>query len=478
MCSYYEYNKCGITAKIYCFNDYFIILKGTSISSWDNNYNDTAERRFYRQFVENNFTTRDLAFQSLSSVNSFIYGKPCDIKTTTRYNETSDFNDVNRFEEAIKFRKNCSKEVKDLYYTSIREENSMEKKDIENYFSGLSLEKRLNLGCTLQESSKAEIFADIFTSRLTDAITSILNDVINIRLSKDNSINFLEPYSNRVELVDKNSEDYKKSLSILSRVFNQNDLISICDTLKYSGVYLAGEAGIGKGMIANNIGALLVEQNDIYNSYAKVFVNCHEAINIAQVSWGTGMNNVEYLGAFYTAFKYAEEHPDCAVVLVLDEINRCKWEELLGAVFELTSSKIDNSHCYMNNGVKLTYLSNIYIIATGNVGVSFKTGKIDDSGFNDRFQYIKLSGLFDSIDYIKSYSKNAVSELNTGLSEKDIFKVLEDVYYAIEDNQRVCRSVSLRKMNNLVCICKSVEEFDNGVKHLFNESTRKDLGWR
>lgn len=333
-----------------------------------------------------------------------------------------------------------------------------ERKDIASYYSGLSSEEKLSLANILEIKAKAEIFSSV--------------------LNKDDSIKFLEPYASRVELFDRDSEDYKKSLSILSRVFNQNDLISICDTLKYSGVYLAGEAGIGKGMIANNIGALLVEQNDIYNSYAKVFVNCHEAINIAQVSWGTGMNNVEYLGAFYTAFKYAEEHPDCAVVLVLDEINRCKWEELLGAVFELTSSKIDNSHCYMNNGVKLTYLSNIYIIATGNVGVSFKTGKIDDSGFNDRFQYIKLSGLFDSIDYIKSYSKNAVSELNTGLSEKDIFKVLEDVYYAIEDNQRVCRSVSLRKMNNLVCICKSVEEFDNGVKHLFNESTRKDLGWR
>lgn len=335
--------------------------------------------------------------------------------------------------------------------------NLNERKDIIDCLLGLRPEERLSLGTILESSAKADIFSRA--------------------LNKDDSIKFLEPYADRVEKFNRDSEDYNKSLKLLSRVLNQNDLVNICDTLKYSGVYLAGEAGIGKGMIANNIGALLVKQNDSYNSYAKVFVNCHEAINVAQVSWGTGMNNVEYLGAFYTAFKYANEHEDCAVVLVLDEINRCKWEELLGAVFELTSSKNDSSHCRMINGDNLTYSSNVYIIATGNVGVSFKTGKIDDSGFNDRFQYIKLSGLFDSIEYIKSYSENAVLKFKPSLSKEAISKVLEDVYHAIEFDKRVCRAVSLRKMNNLVCSCKSVEEFDDGVKHLFNENTRKDLGW-
>ena len=509
MCEYYEYSKCGLIEKIYTLNGYYIILKGTTVNNWTSGYKDTNERMFYRQFVESGFLTRDLAFESLSGVTSFIYGKPCDIKTTITTHGVSDFSDINRLKEAINFRlsscslikgTNTSKSrktksstnpdrVKDslvrknellasdvleekefnlskdnessLYNKEIREEKDMDSnvsKDIISYCSGLSCEEEFSLATMLKLNAKAKFFS------------SVLN-------KKDDSINFLEPYANRVEKFNRDSKEYNESLKLLSRVLNQNDLVNICDTLKYSGVYLAGEAGIGKGMIANNIGALLVEQNDKYNSYAKVFVNCHEAINIAQVSWGTGMNNVEYLGAFYTAFKYAEEHRDCAVVLVLDEINRCKWEELLGAVFELTSSKIEKSHCRMINGVDLTYLSNVYIIATGNVGVSFKTGKIDDSGFNDRFQYIKLSGLFDSIEYIDSYSKNAVLKFKPSLSKENISKVLEDVYNSINDNQKVCRAVSLRKMNNLVCSCKSVEEFDDGVKHLFNENTRKDLGW-
>lgn len=522
MCEYYEYSKCGLIEKIYTLNGYYIILKGTTVNNWTSGYKDTNERMFYRQFVESGFLTRDLAFESLSAATSFIYGKPCDIKTTITTHGVSDFSDINRLKEAIEFRlsscslikgTNTSKSrktksstnpdrVKDslvrknellesdsleekvgvvsndvleekefnlskdnessLYNKEIREEKDMnlnERKDITGHFSGLSPEEEFSLATMLELNAKAKFFS------------SVLN-------KKDDSISFLEPYANRIEIFNRDSTEYNESLNLLSRVLNQNDLVNICDTLKYSGVYLAGEAGIGKGMIANNIGALLVEQNDKYNSYAKVFVNCHEAINIAQVSWGTGMNNVEYLGAFYTAFKYAEEHRDCAVVLVLDEINRCKWEELLGAVFELTSSKIGSSHCRMINGVELTYSSNVYIIATGNVGVSFKTGKIDDSGFNDRFQYIKLSGLFDSIEYINSYSKNAALELKPSLlEEKDIYKVLEGVYHAIEFDKRVCRAVSLRKMNNLVCSCKSVEEFDDGVKHLFNENTRKDLGW-
>lgn len=109
MCEYYEYSKCGLIEKIYTLNGYYIILKGTTVNNWTSGYKDTNERMFYRQFVESGFLTRDLAFESLSAATSFIYGKPCDIKTTITTHGVSDFSDINRLKEAIKFRlSSCS----------------------------------------------------------------------------------------------------------------------------------------------------------------------------------------------------------------------------------------------------------------------------------------------------------------------------------------------------------------------------------
>lgn len=85
------YVKCGRTIPIFESScGLFYISKDTIIPNWDDYYSQTEESLRNRCFVEHNKTNSWLHFNSLSATTSFLYGKPCDIKTTIKVSQVLD----------------------------------------------------------------------------------------------------------------------------------------------------------------------------------------------------------------------------------------------------------------------------------------------------------------------------------------------------------------------------------------------------
>lgn len=307
---------------------------------------------------------------------------------------------------------------------------------------------------------------------------SIASELSGLVLNENSEITYIEPYKDSLIVIQRDSAEYKNALSDLRLILNYNDVYKAVDLLKTRGVCLTGKAGIGKGIIANNIGAEILWDDERYDSYANLVVSCASSINPNNVSWGTGMNNVEVLGAVYTASKYASKHPNTAVVLVLDELFDCDWKSVLGKALEMLSDKTRSTSSVMTNGETIKYESNLFVVVTGNSGEGF-TRAIDDERFNTRFVGVSLSGLFDSMDTVKKY----VTYMSTLTEDKvkiDTFsKVLVDTFETLSefDNGKVSKVVSLRALNNLVVTCSNVQEFEDSLHNLFSTTDRKALGW-
>ena len=80
------YIKCGNTIPIFELgSNSFYISVDTPIPDWDDYYVQSKQLEFNRCHVKNGKTTNWVSFSSLSSATSFLYGKPCDIKTTINY---------------------------------------------------------------------------------------------------------------------------------------------------------------------------------------------------------------------------------------------------------------------------------------------------------------------------------------------------------------------------------------------------------
>lgn len=80
------YVKCGNTIPIFELNsNSFHISVDTPIPDWDAYYAQSKQLEFNRYRVKDGKTTNWISFSSLSSATSFLYGKPCDIKTTIRF---------------------------------------------------------------------------------------------------------------------------------------------------------------------------------------------------------------------------------------------------------------------------------------------------------------------------------------------------------------------------------------------------------
>lgn len=306
---------------------------------------------------------------------------------------------------------------------------------------------------------------------------SIMSELTGLLPSVDSEVKHIEPYRNSLVLVNKDSEEYKTALSNLGMILSTKDVYKVVSTLKTRGVCLAGKAGIGKGIIANNIGAEIVWGSDYYESYANLVVSCASSINPNNVTWGTGMNNVEVLGAVYTASKFAKDNPKTAVVLVLDEILECDWKSVLGKSMEFFSDKTRCTSATMTNGEVICYEPNLYVLATGNAGTGYNRGSFEsDERYATRFVYVPLTGLFESEETITTYLeyvKTIVSD------DKFVFieSALMYVFGLISDiGSSVSRTVSLRALNASALTCDSYEDFLKSVYMLFTKEDRKVLG--
>lgn len=339
--------------------------------------------------------------------------------------------------------------------------------EIVDFFKSNAL---LSLGTA--EITKASIIGQSIVKGIVAELPKLL-PIIN------SEIKYNEPCRKSITLIERGSDKYTEALSSLSMILNYDDIYRAITLLKTRGICLSGKAGIGKGLLANNIGAEIVRSNEHYDSYANLVVSCSSSINPNNVTWGTGMNNVEVLGAVYTASKYASEHPNTAVVLIFDELFDCDWKSVLGKALELFSDKTRGTYSVMSNGETIKYENNLFVIATGNAGEGYGHASVDDERFKTRFVDVQLTGVFQSKRTLEKYSEYICNLLGDEDKAGEYYNVLLDIFTLIEDigDEKVCRTISLRALNNLVVTASTVDEFTTGVHRLFTQSDRKGLGW-
>lgn len=479
----------------------FIVLKGTIIKEWHSSSLPSLEVKKASLFVDSNgVLNKDISFTSLSTASGFIIGFPSDIKS--RFINSYDFCAKNsdmgkRYIEAINL-KSCTALVdlkEDKQVSNVANEDFTNKCDSDEYsldkINSYSLEEchkmveeylKPLLGIVnckaidviIRGSSEATLkgILEQLPSTLSESIKSDLKSIIDNCFSKlesnKNGIVFQEPTAQRLVIVEKGSNEYNEAISNLNKILNPADIETVVDELKLGSVFLQGSAGIGKGFIAENIGARLIDEG--YGSYAKLVFNCSSASNPNEATWGTGMNNVEILGATYTACRYASDNPNTAVVLIFDEILKSDWEKLIGKAMELFSDKKRHTYAVMNNGKTIRYESNLFVIFTGNVGSGFKQGGIMDASFNDRVTYVTLTGLFNSSDSVERYIQNMCVP-------SDYADVLRDIYAQVSENGKVSSYISLRNLEKRITSCKDVDTFRDEVYKLFSSKDRKSLGW-
>lgn len=279
------------------------------------------------------------------------------------------------------------------------------------------------------------------------------------------------------DLVTKQSSDYANAIRKLANVCPK-DITNILEELKYAGVYLSGPAGIGKGYIAGSIGARLLDEG--YDGYKNFITYFSETTNPAYVTYGSLVKGSECIGLIPQAFKYANEHKNIAVVIILDEINRSDYMAILANVFELISHKqmrdndLDTSYMTLLDGTKIEYTKNIYIIATGNTGDNYKTADAtaNDTGFADRFTKVELTGVFSSLarvdEYFKYIKDNHMSKLSdSNLNDVcDLLKSDIDDYNSNNPKNKWNGIVSYRDLGRLMDKVEDEDTLYNEIKKL------------
>ena len=144
-----------------------------------------------------------------------------------------------------------------------------------------------------------------------------------------------------------------------------------------------------------------------------------------------------HVGVLIGAMKLAEEHPESAFVVILDEINRCEAQKLMGSVFGLLGlGKNSGEHQYFEDiKTNVTYPSNLYLIATSNSEIDTKevnkVVSVTEEAFQERFSKYDLGTIFDSNTSFEKFKAYLLSR-NSGIINKEAVKIVNkclDVVY-------------------------------------------------
>lgn len=171
---------------------------------------------------------------------------------------------------------------------------------------------------------------------------------------------------------EKQRRAIEKALSEISdsEVHNEEDDIKdLLEKRKY--IVLQGAPGTGKTYTALNI----AKDNKKYNQ--TFFEQFHAETTFSDFVYGIepniskGMSQPQFkakTGILYQAVKYAIEHEDKKVLLIIDEINRANLSNVLGPVFYLFEYQTGERSVKISVGdMELTQLpDNLYVIATMN----------------------------------------------------------------------------------------------------------------
>lgn len=453
------YVKCGRTIPIFeSDNNLFFISKDTIIPDWDDYYNQTEDSKKRRQFVEQGKTSCWIPFDSLSTAISFLYGKPCDIKTTIKTSqEITDF-DVKVIENSIvnnfsiyETAKNgglCSNllDTKSIVDALLEKSNKVkgEKKiGMKNEdLVGLSATEKIGAGEALVVSGKSEILAK--------ALAKAFEPLLGV----DDTAKIIRRYEVSFNYYNKDNIDSLFSLSNSMKVLYEK-LYNFLTLVSYrQPVYLLGEAGVGKNVleeqiikgIAEKYGAFVASfdfdtsttqanttmstspltDNEIYGIYVEAIIKANEEYFASS----TEDERKAKLSFDLEALKNSTYEPSCNQVIVLgNEFSRQRGDTLAKLL-----SFLSNRGAEINIGGKIYYNTpNLLLFFNGNTVVEGRVvgGNIlSDKAWGSRLYMYEMTGIF----YLSPKTHKVMTDIYESLKDDETlseeFKVKLDAVYS------------------------------------------------
>lgn len=453
------YVKCGRTIPIFeSDNNLFFISKDTTIPDWNDYYNQTEDSKKRRQFVKQGKTSCWIPFDSLSTATSFLYGKPCDIKTTIKTSqEITDF-DVKVIENSIvnnfsiyETAKNgglCSslldtKSIVDVLFEKSNKVKGEKKIGMKNEdLVGLSATEKIGAGEALVVSGKSEILAK--------ALAKAFEPMLGV----DNTAKIIRRYENSFNYYNKDNIDSLFSLSNSMKVLYEK-LYNFLTLVSYrQPIYLLGEAGVGKNVleeqiikgIAEKYGAFVASfdfdtsttqanttmstspltDNEIYGIYVEAIIKANEEYFASS----TENERKAKLSSDLEALKNNTYEPSCNQVIILgNEFSRQRGDTLAKLL-----SFLSNRGAEINIGGKIYYNTpNLLLFFNGNTVVEGRVvgGNIlSDKAWGSRLYMYEMTGIF----YLNPKTHKVMTDIYESLKDDETlseeFKVKLDAVYS------------------------------------------------
>lgn len=430
------YIKCGNTIPIFelCSNSFHISVD-TPIPDWDDYYNQSKQLEFNRYRVKDGKTTNWISFSSLSSATSFLYGKPCDIKTTIKFSrDLSDDEDtllscyylLNRVSIYDIIYESEESFVDVLWKSSINENTIKEdymNMQVEDLFN-LSVDKKIGAGEALVLSAKSEIISKALAKEFAEVLKP-LSSTSDDELTQKTFVPVFTDVSHSDSLDMENANACIRSI--------KRNLIPV----------LVGEAGCGKTYTAEHLGEKLLETFGKEGQTLKQTKICCSGIPYNEF-WGS-YDAVSHMctGSFKYIWKEAENNSDTLYYVILDEmLDMTDIRQTFGGAF----ADLDNLP------------NNLFIVATGNIGVWEAGGAtyrkmLDDDGIDqNRFNLIPVHNIFENLDSVE-----AQLYLSSFDKDSERFKAIMKV--ATSDTSKV---LSPRKFRNMMQL--SDEEYKEDIE--------------
>ena len=229
------------------------------------------------------------------------------------------------------------------------------------------------------------------------------------------------------------NKDHRKAVSEALEPFLKTETIdeseevqNLLNERKY--IVLQGPPGTGKTRTAKSVADKIRAKT--------FFTQFHAETNYSDFIYGirpdTENNELRYkenLGSFSEALKYAVEHINERVILIIDEINRANLSNVLGPIFYLFEHKMDVSNVEIEiaHNFKLTRLpENFSVIATMNT--ADRSLAVVDFALRRRFAwYSKTPKIIDGTSKrLENVSVNKITEEEFFFKED--FAVIEEIF--------------------------------------------------
>lgn len=267
---------------------------------------------------------------------------------------------------------------------------------------------------------------------MTEKVVDPLLEGISMFMHQDKTSNWVRPFRNSFIELDDSEPTF----------WNQAQIDEMIKALDHYGLNLIGQAGTGKGYIAENIGYEIKKRKG-YNKVLYCSITCG-LIPPYLISHGVGIDGKMYLGIILEGALKAKENPDCVVVVHVDEITRMDFLSTVSCIFKFLGTKGESTEILADFGEPIKYADNLYIICTANVGRGYKTANESERALDQRFKRFEVKGILENEDTFLAFMER--------FGDTKIFDYLNELYKRLDkcDKKDIDRSISTRLvLNNL-----------------------------